>query len=138
MQSNNKLNKGFLCLHLGAGFHSETKRDLYKKVCEDALQLGVNLLNNQSTCVEVVTKLTSFLENSQLTNAGFGSNLTINGTIECEAAIMESAQNRFGAVGCVKESNQNSQCSVTGTSTDKTTWTCIAHGFSREWSSGEG
>ena len=103
MQSNNKLNKGFLCLHLGAGFHSETKRDLYKKVCEDALQLGVNLLNNQSTCVEVVTKVTSFLENSQLTNAGFGSNLTINGTIECEAAIMESAQNRFGAVGCVKD-----------------------------------
>ena len=99
---NNKLNKGFLCLHLGAGFHSETKRDSYKRVCEDALQLGVNLLNNQSTCVEVVTKVTAFLENSELTNAGSGSNLTINGTVECEAAIMESANNAYAAVGCVQ------------------------------------
>ena len=97
-----KLRKGFLCLHLGAGFHSETKQNVYKQVCEDALQLGVNLLNNHLTCVDVATKVVSYLENSKLTNAGFGSNLTKDGSIECEAAIMESTHNTFAAVGCVQ------------------------------------
>jgi len=34
-----------------------------------------------------------------LTNAGIGSNLTLNGNIECDASIMD--EESFGAVGAV-------------------------------------
>lgn len=97
-----RLKKGFLCLHLGAGFHSEHKKNLYKKLCGEAIQIGVTLLNNNAECVEVATKVASYIENSPLTNAGFGSNLTEDGSVECEAAIMESVHNTFGAAGCVQ------------------------------------
>eukprot|EP00111_Clytia_hemisphaerica_P016052 TCONS_00047500-protein len=98
-----KLKRGFLCLHLGAGYHSDSKRSGYKELCDQAIKIGVELLNQSKSCIEVATAVTSHLENSPLTNAGFGSNLTQDGSVECEAAIMESNENKFAAVGCVKE-----------------------------------
>lgn len=38
------------------------------------------------------------LQDSYLTNAGRGSNLTLTGTVECDASIMESGGG-FGAIG---------------------------------------
>ena len=35
-----------------------------------------------------------------MTNAGLGSNLTLHGTVECDASVMDG-QNGFGAVGAV-------------------------------------
>ena len=96
-----RINGGFLCLHLGAGFHSSNKKDEYKKLCEKACILGAELLNQNKTCVEIAATVTSFLEESSLTNAGFGSNLTLEGTVECEAAIMDSQHGNFASVGCV-------------------------------------
>lgn len=41
------------------------------------------------------------LENSPLTNAGYGSNLTWNGLVECDASVMNGQTLHFGACGAV-------------------------------------
>ena len=42
-----------------------------------------------------------FSQNSSQTNAAIGSNLSLSGTVECDASIMDG-QGNFGAVGAVK------------------------------------
>lgn len=42
------------------------------------------------------------LENSELTNAGYGSNLNIAGYVECDASIMTGDDLLFGSVGAVQ------------------------------------
>jgi taspase (threonine aspartase 1) len=56
------------------------------------------LLQSGHSCSEAVARAISTLENSSLTNAGRGSNLTLTGTVECDASIMESGGG-FGAIG---------------------------------------
>lgn len=41
------------------------------------------------------------MENNPLLNCGLGSNLTIDGRVECEAAYMSSKNLAFGAVAAV-------------------------------------
>lgn len=96
------LEKGFISLHVGAGYHNSSKIPEYKKLCSQSCRLGARLLNEGRSCVEVVETVMILLENSGLTNAGYGSNLTLDGTVECEAAIMEAEHNTFASVACVK------------------------------------
>ncbi|XP_002164491.1 threonine aspartase 1 [Hydra vulgaris] len=94
---------GFVCLHIGAGYHSINKENLYINLCKKACMLGNKLLKEGNTCIDIVEKVCCFLEDSDLTNAGFGSNICQDGSIECEASIMESKSKRFSAVVCVKD-----------------------------------
>ncbi|XP_031655481.1 threonine aspartase 1 isoform X2 [Oncorhynchus tshawytscha] len=73
---------GFVLVHAGAGYHSESKAKEYKHVCKRACQ-----------------------RDSPFTNAGMGSNLNLSGEIECDASIMDGKSLRYGAVGAVSGIN---------------------------------
>jgi len=47
-----------------------------------------------------IHKYMSF-QNSRCTNAGTGSSLTLDGTVECDASVMDGKSLLYGAVGCL-------------------------------------
>ncbi|KAG6837498.1 hypothetical protein H0H93_008423 [Arthromyces matolae] len=59
-----------------------------------------NHFSRASTSLDVVGNAIAILEDDANLNAGYGSNLTLNGTVECDAAIMDGHLN-YGSVGAV-------------------------------------
>ncbi|XP_018595714.1 threonine aspartase 1 isoform X2 [Scleropages formosus] len=92
---------GFVLVHAGAGYHSESKAKEYKHVCKKACQRAVEKLNAGALAVEAVTAALVELEDSPFTNAGTGSNLNLSGEIECDASIMDGRSLHYGAVGAL-------------------------------------
>lgn len=60
----------------------------------------MNVLNEGGAAVDAVEVAVRVLEDKEITNAGFGSNLSMEGTVECDATIMDH-YGRSGAVGAV-------------------------------------
>lgn len=60
-------------------------------------------LNNGATAVDAVEIAIKVLEDKEITNAGFGSNLAMDGTVECDATIVDhyGRSGAVGAVGCM-------------------------------------
>ncbi|WAR20259.1 TASP1-like protein [Mya arenaria] len=71
-------NRAFIAVHAGAGYHSREKENSYRKLCSQ-------------TCTK----------DSPLTNAGRGSSLTLEGTVECDASVMDGKSLVYGAVGAI-------------------------------------
>ncbi|KAM9727470.1 threonine aspartase 1 isoform 1-T3 [Menidia menidia] len=92
---------GFVLVHAGAGYHSESKAKEYKHVCKRACQRAVDQLKAGAHAVEAVTAALVELEDSPFTNAGMGSNLNLSGEIECDASIMDGKSLHFGSVGAL-------------------------------------
>ena len=57
-------------------------------------------LKNGGDAVDAVEIAIKVLENKEITNAGWGSNLTLGGTVECDATIVDH-YGRSGAVGAL-------------------------------------
>ncbi|XP_041108869.1 threonine aspartase 1 isoform X2 [Polyodon spathula] len=92
---------GFVLVHAGAGYHSESKAKEYKHACKRACQKAIEKLKAGALAVDAVTAALVELEDSPFTNAGMGSNLNLSGEIECDASIMEGKSLHFGAVGAL-------------------------------------
>ncbi|XP_062320334.1 threonine aspartase 1 isoform X1 [Osmerus eperlanus] len=92
---------GFVLVHAGAGYHSESKAKEYKHVCKRACQRAVDRLKAGALAVEAVAAALVELEDSPFTNAGMGSNLNLKGEIECDASIMDGKSLHYGAVGAI-------------------------------------
>lgn len=93
--------KGFVAIHIGAGYHSPANCELYKQVCRHACLQAVAVLRDRKSALDAVTAAVVALEDSQWTNAGLGSNLTLDGSVECDASIMDGQSLHYGAVGAV-------------------------------------
>lgn len=95
-----------LVIHGGAGvWRDEMSSDREKasrEVMHEALRAGKDLLSSGCTAVDAVEAAVRVLEDSPLFNAGCGSVLTSRGTAELDAAIMDGATRRAGAVASVR------------------------------------
>ncbi|XP_066243220.1 threonine aspartase 1 isoform X1 [Saccopteryx leptura] len=100
-QSHKEKLGGFVLVHAGAGYHSESKAKEYKHVCKRACQKAIEKLQAGALATDAVTAALVELEDSPFTNAGMGSNLNLLGEIECDASIMDGKSLNFGAVGAL-------------------------------------
>lgn len=65
-----------------------------------AAEMGMKFLKAGATATEAVEASLRILEDKEITNAGYGSNLSIDGTVECDATIVDHL-GRSGACGAV-------------------------------------
>ena len=72
---------------------------LLTSVCS-ACKAAIALLKNGGCAADAVEMAIRVLEDAEITNSGYGSNLALDGTVECDAVIMEGS-GLSGAVGAV-------------------------------------
>lgn len=85
----------------GAGSHNQRKEKAYFGLCSKACDIGIEAFECGEEVSEVVSKVVKVLEDSELTNAGKGSNLCRDGSVECDASIMSGDKMRWTGVGAM-------------------------------------
>mmetsp|Transcript_2388 Transcript_2388/g.3236 ORF Transcript_2388/g.3236 Transcript_2388/m.3236 type:complete len:249 (+) Transcript_2388:506-1252(+) len=81
----------FLGVHIGAGFIKEKNDEAYRELLSRALGIGMSVLKRDGgtgTAHEAVAATVRVFEESGRVNCGRGSNLNIDGEVECDASIM--------------------------------------------------
>ncbi|XP_062090288.1 putative threonine aspartase isoform X1 [Humulus lupulus] len=91
----------FVAVHVGAGFHSPSNEKALRSAMKRACLAGASVLKGSGGCVDAVSAAIQVLEDDPSTNAGRGSNLNEEGSVECDASIMNGDTGTFGAVGAV-------------------------------------
>ncbi|TGJ88568.1 hypothetical protein E0Z10_g248 [Xylaria hypoxylon] len=87
-------------IHAGAGYHSIANEHHHLAACREAARVGMKVLKAGRPATEAAEAALIVLENKEITNAGYGSNLAIDGTVECDATIVDHF-GRSGACGAV-------------------------------------
>jgi beta-aspartyl-peptidase (threonine type) len=89
-----------LIAHGGAGGDPDDK-PTYRAALGVALGRGWTLLRDGGSALDAVEATVRAMEEHPRFNAGHGSALTEQGTVECDASIMEGDELQAGAVGAV-------------------------------------
>lgn len=94
----------FVAVHVGAGYHSPSNHKPLRSAMNRACLAAATVLQHGSgLSLDAVVAAIQLLEDDPSTNAGRGSNLTENGSVECDASIMDGKSGVFGAVGAVPD-----------------------------------
>ncbi|KAI9724193.1 MAG: hypothetical protein M1828_003938 [Chrysothrix sp. TS-e1954] len=89
-------------VHAGAGYHSVQNEQTHLQACNDAAMAAMTLLRNGGSAVDAVEIAIKILEDREITNAGYGSNLAIDGVVEGDAVVVDHF-GRSGGVGAVAQ-----------------------------------
>jgi beta-aspartyl-peptidase (threonine type) len=90
-----------LLIHGGAGADPELRHEELRAGIRDAVAAGWAVLHEGGGAVAAVEAAVCALEDNPRFNAGRGSALTTEGTVEMDASIMEGDGLKNGAVACV-------------------------------------
>ena len=99
-----------LAAHGGAGFHSPTSDSSLKCSLREAISTALTTFSDattasgtssESSALDTATALIAALEDAPDFNAGYGSNLTFDGDVECDASLMstEEEENSHSTAG---------------------------------------
>ncbi|XP_054929181.1 isoaspartyl peptidase/L-asparaginase isoform X2 [Dermacentor andersoni] len=91
-----------VAVHGGAGKVSSPILEEKMVALRAAVDAGYVLLQHGGTSVDAVEAAVRVMEDHPAFNAGFGSSLTNEGSVEMDALIMEGALMKAGAVGAVR------------------------------------
>ncbi|OAE27983.1 hypothetical protein AXG93_1062s1150 [Marchantia polymorpha subsp. ruderalis] len=102
----------FVAVHVGAGYHSPLNSKAYCRAMRRACMAAASVLSKArrrnatmdsrrggGRTMDAVVSAIKVLEDDEITNAGKGSNLTEEGSVECDASVMDGLTGAFGAVG---------------------------------------
>lgn len=95
-----------IAIHGGAGEYSayiKAHTQGYENGLQEALELGRKLLLDGGTAMDAVCTAVKSLEDNILFNAGRGAALNNNGVVEMDAAVMNGADLKAGAVAMVRQ-----------------------------------
>lgn len=98
-----------LAIHGGAGARAQSERarqsgEAHRQGLSEALLLAQRVLEADGAALDAVEVAVAALEDNPLFNAGRGAVLTLDGTAELDAAIMDGRSLRAGAVAQVRRS----------------------------------
>lgn len=95
-----------IVIHGGAGNISkdmpEQMQVEYKAALNQALQVGIDVLENQGSAIDAVEQVINSLEDCPLFNAGKGAVYTYDGHVELDASIMDGRDLNAGAISGVR------------------------------------
>ncbi|KAI0479520.1 N-terminal nucleophile aminohydrolase [Xylariaceae sp. FL0804] len=95
-----QVHKPAIFIHAGAGYHSSTHERTHLEACSEAAREAMKAMKAGRSAVDAVEAAIKTLEDIEITNAGFGSNLSIDGYVECDATVVDH-WGRSGACGAV-------------------------------------
>ena len=98
-----KASKPIIVVHGGAGTWQPERSQLGLEGVKRAAKTGFEVLNDGGSAVDSVMEAVAVMEDDGSFNAGYGSSLNINHTVEMEASIMDGKTLSAGAVGLLKD-----------------------------------
>ncbi|PAA55737.1 hypothetical protein BOX15_Mlig014387g2, partial [Macrostomum lignano] len=93
--------RAFIAVHTGAGRYSRRNERAYTDFCRRVCQTVGDRLAAGAGALEAVSLAVAMLEDSELTNAGRGSCLSRDGSVQCDAGVMLDSRGLFAGVGAL-------------------------------------
>jgi beta-aspartyl-peptidase (threonine type) len=94
--------KPSLIVHGGAWDIPDEAVEACKSGCHRALSAGWSILSRGGSAIDAIEAAILILEDDPLFDAGYGSHLSLDGRVECDAIIMNGATLRAGAAAALQ------------------------------------